>query len=112
MPSCASIINRVFAEFLSRLKPHARSPSVLDPKTPDYRRERMEDALEQLAEFVGDASIADRDPCSPLSFSCVSPEVLQSQEDAIRRQQQDEHLAFSPLGMDGRPLRRCASSNS
>ena len=70
----------------------------------------MREALARLSEFVGDASIADRDPGSPLSFSCVIPEVLQSQTEAIQRHQEKEEQALSPMGYDGRPLRLCVTS--
>lgn len=103
--TCATIVNRVVAEFLSR---QARPHMLLRPQSmpASQRRERLQEALTKLSELVDDASIATRDPTSPLSFSCVSPEVLQSQNDVLRRQMLDEHLAFSPLGMDGRPRRR------
>lgn len=73
------------------------------------RRARLGEALQKLADLVDDATIAVREPASALSFSCVNPEVLQSQSDVLRRQMLDEHLAFSPLGMDGRPRRRRVS---
>ncbi|KAI5124806.1 hypothetical protein M0805_005438 [Coniferiporia weirii] len=103
VPTCASIVNRVFAEFLSR-QPHV--PTTLRMVTPAERQERMQEALYRLAELMEDASIAERDPSSPLSFSCVTPEVLQSQSDVLSHQMLKEREAFSPLGMDGRPCRR------
>ncbi|KAL5527782.1 hypothetical protein ACEPAG_6583 [Sanghuangporus baumii] len=105
VPTCATIVNRVVAEFLSRqTRPHVSSRPQSIPAA--KRRERLQEALMRLSELMDDASIATRDPSSPLSFSCVTPEVLQSQNDVLRRQMLDEHLAFSPLGMDGRPRRR------
>ncbi|KAH8118544.1 alpha/beta-hydrolase [Phellopilus nigrolimitatus] len=105
VPTCASIVNRVFAEFLSR-QTHMYLPAMFQIEAADVRRERAQEALEKLADLMEEPSIALRDPGSPLSFSCVSPEVLQSQADVLRRQMVDEHAAFSPLGMDGRPCRR------
>ncbi|EJD01480.1 alpha/beta-hydrolase [Fomitiporia mediterranea MF3/22] len=105
VPTCATIVNRVFAEFLSR-QPRPHSPIRLNSVTAADRRARLQEALIKLADLVDDTSIAVRDPMSSLSFSCVSPEVLQNQHDVLRRQMLDEHLAFSPLGMDGRPCRR------
>lgn len=70
------------------------------------RRQRIAEALLKLSDLMDDTSIAGRDPASPLSFSCVTPEVLQSQNDVLHKQMLDEHLSFSPLGMDGRPCRR------
>lgn len=66
----------------------------------------MQEALQRLADMMGDQSIATRDPSCPLSFSCVTPEIFQNQSDVLRRQMIDEQNAFSPLGMDGRPCRR------
>ena len=103
IPSCASIVNRIYAEFLSR-QPHA--PSRIEVQHPFARRDRMSEALTRLSEFMSDSSITERNPCSPLSFSCVSPEVLQSQTEAMQRHQQKQEHALSPLGYDGRPLRK------
>lgn len=66
----------------------------------------MRAGLERLAAFVGDRSIADRDPRSPMSFSTVGPEVLKSQTEMLAHYSQGEDGVFSPLGPDGRPLRR------
>ena len=35
----------------------------------------MKMALDQLAEYTEDPSMSERDPLSPLSFSCVTEEV-------------------------------------
>ena len=66
----------------------------------------MRAGLERLAAFVGDRSIADRDPRSAMSFSTVGPEVLKSQTEMLAHYSQGEDGVFSPLGPDGRPLRR------
>ncbi|THH06798.1 hypothetical protein EW145_g3837 [Phellinidium pouzarii] len=105
VPTCASIVNRVFAEFLSR-QTNLYIPVTLQMISPTERRERAQEALEKLADLMEDPSIAERDPASALSFSCVTPEVLQSQSDVLSRQALNEREAFSPLGMDGRPCRR------
>jgi len=66
----------------------------------------METALAQLAEFAGDPEIAKRDPRSPLSFSRVSPEIQRTRSEELKRFRTGEKLAFSPLGHDGRPVRK------
>ncbi|KLO05011.1 alpha/beta-hydrolase [Schizopora paradoxa] len=103
IPACASIVNRVLAEFISR---QPMMPTKLTSFTTRERRERMERALQQLASLTGNSAIKDRDASSPLSFSCVAPDMLKSNTLRLREEQAEEHLAFSPLGVDGRPLRR------
>lgn len=105
---CASVVNRIFAQFL-RQQPKSKT-AIPDPfiktLTPTMRRQRMQEALKKLSDLFADPSICERDPSSALSFSCVSAEVLQSQREVLQRQMLDEHKALSPLGMDGRPRRR------
>ncbi|TFY60274.1 hypothetical protein EVG20_g7478 [Dentipellis fragilis] len=105
VPSIASLANQVFSKFLARL-PHADS-ELLPPE--ESIPDRMQRALEQLAELAGNPSIADRNPLSSMSFSRVEPEVKQLQESAIRLFASGQHKAFSPLGADGV---RCASTQS
>ena len=103
VPTCASVVNRLFYMFLSRQKAQT---SHFVCRTPIERRERMKAALKSLSEFVEDPAIATRDPDSALSFSCVTPEVFDSQSAQIEKQRLKENEALSPLGLDGRPLRR------
>ncbi|KZT13104.1 alpha/beta-hydrolase [Laetiporus sulphureus 93-53] len=98
----ASIVNQVFNKFLAR-QPPARS----DSKRPSIPlAERMKAGLAKLAQLRNEPTFVDRDPLSPLSFSCVSPEVCKSQEETRATYQKEERTAFSPLGLDGRPLRK------
>ena len=53
--------------------------------------------------------MSERDPLSPLSFSCVTEEVRKSQEELYRIYSEGERSALSPLAPDGRPLRRYVS---
>ena len=69
-------------------------------------------ALHRLAEFVEDPSIASRQPNCCLSFSCVTPEVYQSQMDILDKEQSSELTAISPLGLDGRTLRKYGIAHS
>lgn len=66
----------------------------------------MRTALSRLASIAGDPSIAKRDPSSPLSFSCVTPEVQKSQLEALQFYVKDLDKAFSPLDAHGRPHRK------
>jgi len=75
-------------------------------KSPSERRERSRAALKTLSELTEDPSIALRDPDSAVSYSCVTTEVRDSQLAQHKREQEKEHEALSPLGLDGRPLRR------
>lgn len=102
VPGHASIANQVLSKFLSRL-PRLRS-DLEPPKTPIA--ERMAVALAQLAELMDDPSIAGRDPMSSLSFCCLDPDVIKSQTEAIMAFRIGEEEAFSPLGPNGRPIRK------
>lgn len=98
----ASIVNQVFAKFLAQL-PRARSDLN---SSKQLLRDAMEPALSRLAGFKVDSSILTRDPNSPLSFSCTSLEQAQGQQAKIAAYAKGQRKAFSPLGADGRPLRK------
>ena len=68
----------------------------------------MRRALAKLAEFAGDDTIAARSPFSSMSFSRVSPQVERQQDKFNRSFAKDQHRAYSPLGPNGRPIRRYA----
>ncbi|KAH9853880.1 Alpha/Beta hydrolase protein [Lenzites betulinus] len=98
----SSIVNQVLNKFLTRLplvKTHLRPHA-----TPLAERMRM--ALAQLAEWRENPALAEQDPLSPLSFSCVTEEVRQSQDEIYLLYQEGASTAFSPLAPDGRPLRK------
>lgn len=98
----ASLVNRVFALFLSQL-PRSRS----DPRPPTIPvLERARIALQTLSELVGDPSITHRNPKSLLSFSCVTPEVAKSQLESLKFYSRDLDKIYCPLGRDGRPIRK------
>ncbi|THH20289.1 hypothetical protein EW146_g1042 [Bondarzewia mesenterica] len=102
LPSCASIINQVFFKFLSRL-PHAPS-GLQKPLFPVA--ERMTAALQTLADLTNDLTIVERNPMSSMSFSLVPPDVQKYQADALQHYNAGQNKAFSPLGSDGRPIRK------
>jgi hypothetical protein len=62
--------------------------------------------LEILAHLVDDPSIAERDPLSPMSFSRLSVAVQRLQVENYMAAAKDARKAFSPLGSDGRPMRK------
>jgi len=102
LPGSASIVNQVFSKFLAQL-PHTRSDLV--PATISIH-ERSKTALAKLAEYANDPAIARRDPRSPLSFSCVKPDVAKSQLENLQFYAKDISQAYCPVGRDGRPMRK------
>ncbi|KAJ3935639.1 MAG: Alpha/Beta hydrolase protein [Lentinula lateritia] len=102
VPGTASITNQVFSKFVLRL-PHHRSDLLPSP-TP--KEERMSVALEKLAQLMGDSAITLRDPLSPMSFSCLTPEVVKGQEDSLKLYRKGEGAAFNPCGPNGKPIRK------
>lgn len=100
--SCASLANQVFWKFMNRLP-----PSRSDPYRPELCLvEYMRQALERLAAFADEAAIATRDPRSPMSFSRVTKPVEESQMENISTVAKGQRFALSPLGADGRPMRK------
>ncbi|KAH9077023.1 alpha/beta-hydrolase [Lactarius deliciosus] len=88
--------------FVSRL-PHARS----ELRPPDDSLEVfISHGLETMAEITEDPSIAQRDPLSPMSFSRISVAVQRLQVENYMAAAKDARKAFSPLGSDGRPMRK------
>ncbi|TFK29269.1 alpha/beta-hydrolase [Coprinopsis marcescibilis] len=107
IPGSASIANQVLVKFLSRL-PLSRS-DIVPPKRSIY--ERMKIALDRLAYLVPGKDVnRDLDPTSPLSYSCLSDEVVKLQMDILDRANRGRLSAFNPLGPDGRPLRKLSDS--
>ncbi|KAK2466402.1 hypothetical protein APHAL10511_002044 [Amanita phalloides] len=100
--SSVSITNQVLAKFLAR-QPYVGS--VL--RAPEVARDdRMRTALMRLADIMSDSAITRRDPLSPISFSCLTQDIVQTQTDLLTQYRSRENQAFSPLGVDGRPIRR------
>ncbi|KAF9076617.1 Alpha/Beta hydrolase protein [Rhodocollybia butyracea] len=102
VPGTASITNQVFSKFVSRL-PHHRSDLIPSSTS---KEERMALALSKLGQLTNDSSIASRDPASPMSFSCLTPESVQGQNESLELYRKGEAAAFDPCGPDGRPIRR------
>jgi hypothetical protein len=102
VPTTASVCNRVFHQFISRLP---KTRSVLRPPR-DPLETSISRGLELLAVLAGDPSISERDPLSPMSFSRISAAVQQLQVENYMAAARDARSAFSPLGSDGRPMRK------
>ncbi|KAJ3734500.1 Alpha/Beta hydrolase protein [Lentinula guzmanii] len=102
VPGTASITNQVFTKFVSRL-PHHKSELL---PSPIPREERMAIALGKLAQLMGDSSISLRDRSSPMSFSCLTPEVIQGQTDSLELYRKGEETALDPCGPNGKPIRK------
>ncbi|KAH9977632.1 alpha/beta-hydrolase [Lactifluus volemus] len=102
VPTTASVCNRVFLQFLSRL-PSTRS-KLRPPRDP--LEVYISKALAILAEISGDSTIAGRDPLSPMSFSRIATHVQQLQVENYMAAARGARKAFSPLGSDGRPMRK------
>lgn len=108
----ASVINKAWSSFLSTLPrvnfsadEKGLPPVNAWPYTMSLK-DFMMPSLRRLADFKDDPSILERDPCSPLSFSCNTPEIIKNQEDTLAKYVDGQQLAFSPLGPDGRPIRK------
>ncbi|KAH8107665.1 alpha/beta-hydrolase [Cristinia sonorae] len=104
----ASIVNQTFAKFLAR-QPRARSDIPLRVHSCE---QIMKPALEKLASYKMDSSILSRDPTCALSFSCLPADVCQAQSDAVAVFAKNQRKAWSPLGLDGRPLRKFSERQS
>jgi len=68
-------------------------------------------ALLRLADIMGNATISRRSPTSPISFSCLPQETVQAQTDLLSQYRKGERQAFSPLGPDGKPIRRYSTKH-
>ena len=78
-----------------------------DLKPPEAsKEERMRVALLKVASIMNDTTLAKRDPLSPISFSCLPQDVVKSQNDLLAQYKKGRDTAFSPLGPDGKPIRK------
>ncbi|KAI0347009.1 alpha/beta-hydrolase [Trametopsis cervina] len=100
----ASIVNQVLRKFVNR-QVQLKKPSELRP-VKETLAEFMGGGLARLAELQDNPNILLRDPCSPLSFSLVPPELEKMQMQLLEEHAKDQRKAFSPLGPDGRPIRK------
>ncbi|KAI0069186.1 alpha/beta-hydrolase [Artomyces pyxidatus] len=100
IPTCASILNKIYVKFVSRIPPPESTPLPVPIPI------SMKRALATLAGLVDRPMITMRDPMSPMSFSVVTPEVEKQQREVFISFIRGQTAAFSPLGEDGRPLRK------
>jgi hypothetical protein len=66
----------------------------------------MQKALFKLADIMDQPDISTRNPLSSISFSCLNEPAIQRQAEMLREYTEDSENNFSPLGPDGRPLRK------
>ncbi|KZP13057.1 alpha/beta-hydrolase [Athelia psychrophila] len=102
LPSSASIVNRVFSQFLAHMPPS--NSTITAPTIPVALR--MKSALTKLGSLAGNTAIAARDPRLSSSFSRISEEVRENQAECLTVYEQDLDKAFSPLNYNGKPYRR------
>jgi hypothetical protein len=101
VPACATIANRVYSSFLSRVT----VPALPPPTKPRKEKVILSQALQILADIFGDPSIAKRKPTS-LSFSMSSLERVQENAKYIAQFEKGEKKAVTALGKDGQPVRK------
>ncbi|KIP09848.1 hypothetical protein PHLGIDRAFT_34214 [Phlebiopsis gigantea 11061_1 CR5-6] len=110
----ASVVNKSLFSFLSA-QPR---PGSSEDRAANQRiyaiphREFMAAGLRRLAHLKGDAEIKDRNPCSSLSFSCATDDIVRNQEEMMAKYVEGQQQSFSPLGPDGRPIRKFSERNS
>ena len=104
LPGHASIMNKVVSNFWSRLP--FRGSHINPPQTSIEVRMRV--ALTTLAVLTGRQGEGPSGPLCPLSFSCLSPDVIKIQSEFLEYFKKECRRAFSPLTVSGRPLRKCA----
>ncbi|KAJ3566960.1 hypothetical protein NP233_g6666 [Leucocoprinus birnbaumii] len=98
----AAMLNSIYSRFILQRVDRARS----DLRTADISiKERMQMALFKLADIMERTDMGSKDPLSPMSFSCLSEVSIQKQTELLAEYTEAE-TPFSPLGPDGRPLRK------
>jgi len=106
IPSSATVANRVYSTFLSRVP----IPPLPAPTKPRKEKVILTQALQNLAECFNDASIAKRKPTS-MSFSMNSAQANEQCAQFFARYEKGEKKALTALGKDGLPVRRVSSRN-
>lgn len=66
----------------------------------------MSDALVQLAKLTRDPDRRGRDPMSPMSFSCLPPDLVKIQSNALELYRTSRQQALAALGSVGQPIRK------
>ncbi|VDC02521.1 unnamed protein product [Peniophora sp. CBMAI 1063] len=104
-PEFASVINRVYAQFLARLPCHDQGlRTSVEPLNARLRR-----ALDDLADLTGDYTLADardQEVLNSMSFSRSSYKSQQAAAKTYKSFMVRQKNAFSPLMSNGRPMRR------
>ncbi|KXN86305.1 hypothetical protein AN958_10167 [Leucoagaricus sp. SymC.cos] len=101
--NAASMLNNLYSKFLLTRVDRARS----ELRTEELLiEERMQRALFKLADIMERSDMMSGNPLSSLSFSCLSQTGLQRQIELSQIYEKDSEHSFSPLGPDGRLLRK------
>lgn len=113
LPDFSKTVNQTLYRFLQRLPPidvvdntWGQTLGHTSDWTPasaarESLLQRMRQALHDLARIQGNPQMAQRDPHSPLSFSCVPAELECQQMQLIYRYAMDQENAFNPVGPTG-----------
>jgi hypothetical protein len=101
IPQYASIVNRVYSQFLGQLP----NPPVFPSSQPDPEGVSRV-ALGRLAIFADDPCVAKRDPTTTLSFSLLTSEVIEKNIGMFAKLTQGEKEAFRALNEHGQPIRK------
>ncbi|CAL1702087.1 unnamed protein product [Somion occarium] len=98
----SSIVNQLFSKFLATLE----RPGPHDECAASSLKFTMSRALQRLSLLKKDPSMRQRDVLTPLSFSCCDDETAQKHIELVKSYAKGQRSAFSPLGADGRPIRK------
>lgn len=104
VPSCATVVNRVYSTFLSRLAPHKPFKPVPRTKEQTYTL-----GLERLSQIFQDPSISRR-PIDAASFSMVTPETAAEFAATLAYFEKDQDKALTALDSDGKPIKRVSEA--
>lgn len=100
VPSCATVVNRVYSTFLSRLPAYQPFIPVIRSKERTYAL-----GLQRLSQIFEDPSISQREPIDA-SFSMISPEKIAEIAAILAHFEKDQDKALTALDSDGRPIKR------
>ncbi|VDB84904.1 unnamed protein product [Peniophora sp. CBMAI 1063] len=101
-PEFASVINRVYTQFLDRLPRHDQN--LRAPPSPLSRRLRQ--ALDDLDSLTGATDAREDDVLNSMSFSRSSFKAQQAAAKMHRRFEEKQKTAYNPLTSNGRPRQR------
>lgn len=104
-PELASVINRIYAQFLARLP---RVDQALRTSV-EPLNSRLRQALDDLADLTGDYALADardQEVLNSMSFSRSPFKIQQAATKTYKSFIVRQKTGFNPLNSNGRPVRR------